>query len=66
KIAPRTYIPTMGSEKGLVHFIYNKKVIKDHYKNFEILNLWKDERDYYCFLAKKISQKSLEDLPSLL
>jgi len=52
KIAPRTYIPTMGNEKGLTHFIYNKKIIKKHYYNFRILKIWKDSRDYYCFIAQ--------------
>jgi len=52
KIAPRTYVPTMGNEKGLTHFIYNKKVIKKHYYNFKILKIWKDSRDYYCFIAQ--------------
>ncbi|MBU1205175.1 MAG: class I SAM-dependent methyltransferase [Nanoarchaeota archaeon] len=52
KIAPRTYVPTMGNEKGLTHFIYNKKLIKKHYHNFKILKIWKDSRDYYCFIAQ--------------
>ena len=52
KIAPRTYVPTIGNEKGLTHFIYNKKVIKKHYYNFKILKIWKDSRDYYCFIAQ--------------
>ena len=52
KIAPRTYIPTMGNEKGLTHFIYNKKIIKKHYYNFRILKIWKDSRNYYCFIAQ--------------
>lgn len=53
KIAPRTYIPTLGSEVGLPHFIYNKKVLKQHYRAFTPIAMWKDDRDYYCFLAKK-------------
>jgi len=52
KIAPRTYVPTIGNEKGLAHFIYNKKFIKKHYHNFKILKIWKDSRDYYCFIAQ--------------
>ncbi len=52
KIAPRTYVPTIGNEKGLIHFIYNKKIIKKHYNNFKILKIWKDSRDYYCFIAQ--------------
>ena len=52
KIAPRTYVPTKGNEDGLTHFIYNKKLIKKHYYNFKILKIWKDSRDYYCFIAQ--------------
>jgi len=53
KIASHTYVPTIGDEKGLTHFIYDKKLIKKHFKNFRILKLWKDEKDYYCFIAEK-------------
>jgi len=52
KIAPRTYVPTKGNEAGLTHFIYNKKIIRGHYYNFKILKIWKDSRDYYCFIAQ--------------
>lgn len=52
-IAPRTYQPTKGDETGLTHFIYNKALIKKHYRDFKILDLWKDKRDYYCFIAQK-------------
>lgn len=53
KIAEHTYTPTIGSEAGLTHFIYNKKLIKQHFKNFKKIYLWKDSKDYYCFLAQK-------------
>lgn len=53
KIAQNTYIPTMGSERGLTHFIYNKQLIKKHFSRFKIIKLWKDEKDYYCFIAQK-------------
>lgn len=52
QIAPHTYKPTQGNEKGLIHYIYNKKEIQKHFKGFKILKLWKDEKDYYCFLAQ--------------
>jgi len=53
KIAEHTYVPTQGDEKGLTHFIYNKDMIQKHFKNFKILKIWKDEKDYYCFIAQK-------------
>ena len=52
KIAPRTFIPQLGNEKGLVHFLYNKKLIKEHYREFRFLSFWIDDKDYYCFLAE--------------
>lgn len=52
KIAPNTYVPTQGNETGLVHFIYNKDLILKHYNNFSILDFWRDDKDYYAFLAK--------------
>ncbi|HAU66064.1 MAG: Methyltransferase UBIE/COQ5 [Candidatus Uhrbacteria bacterium GW2011_GWF2_39_13] len=52
KIAPNTYKPTQGNEKELTHFIYNKERIARHFKDFEMLELWKDSKDYYCFVAK--------------
>ncbi|MGV8086934.1 MAG: methyltransferase domain-containing protein [Candidatus Woesearchaeota archaeon] len=53
KIAPNTYLPTIGDETGLVHFIYNKEIILKHFKNFNILKMWRDDKDYYCIVARK-------------
>lgn len=53
KIAPNTYVPSIGDEKGQVHFIYTKSLIYKHFKNFKIKKIWKDDRDYYCFIAQK-------------
>jgi len=52
KIAPYAYIPTRGDEAGLTHFIYNKNILKKHYKDFLVIDLWRDDKDYYCFLGK--------------
>jgi len=52
KIAPNTYVPRVGAEAGLTHFVYNKKLILKHYRAFNILSVWRDAHDYYCFLAK--------------
>jgi len=49
KIAPRTYKPTQGDEIGLTHYIYDKKTLLYHYKDFKPIKFWKDKRDYYCF-----------------
>ena len=31
-VAPRTYVPLNGDEKGLPHFIYNKEIMKSAYE----------------------------------
>ncbi|MFA5124634.1 MAG: class I SAM-dependent methyltransferase [Patescibacteria group bacterium] len=51
KIAQNTYLPTQGNETGLIHFIYNKDLIKKHFSNFKILKLWRDNKDYFAFIA---------------
>ncbi len=48
-----TYIPQLGKEKGLTHFIFNKKIIYEVFKDFKIKRIWKDKKDYYCVLAMK-------------
>lgn len=52
KISERTYIPTCGEERGMTHFIYDKKTLLRHYSGFGIIRIWKDNRDYYCLLAE--------------
>lgn len=52
RISNHTYVPTCGDEKGLIHFIYTKNKIKNHYKDFKIQKMWKDDKDYYCFIGK--------------
>lgn len=52
KFAPKTYIPTIGEEAGTLHYVYDKSTLKKHYKNFKEIDLWKDQKDYYCFLGE--------------
>ncbi len=53
KVAERTYVPTIGDEKGLVHFIYDKRTLSRHLSGFRTLASWKDSKDYYCVIARK-------------
>lgn len=52
-IAPRTYVPIEGDEKGVVHYLFNKELLVKEFKDFKILDFWIDygkekwER-YYC------------------
>lgn len=53
KIAPRTYIVLEGKEKGVTHYLFNKRLIRKEFKNFRIHDLWIDSGDgYYCFLGE--------------
>ena len=52
KVANHTFIPTIGNEKDMPHFIYNKQLIRKHFERFKIYEMWKDQRNYYCFLGK--------------
>ncbi len=57
KIAQQTYVPRIGDEAGLTHYIFTKKQLLSDFKQFETQKLWKDSRDYYCLLAKKPDEK---------
>jgi 2-polyprenyl-3-methyl-5-hydroxy-6-metoxy-1,4-benzoquinol methylase len=54
----RTYIPTEGEEKGVVHYIFNKKLLRKEFNGFKIDNLRIDagkqewER-YYCLIGER-------------
>jgi len=53
-IAPRTYIPIEGVEKGIIHFSFTKESLIGKFKNFKIIDLWTDEpTGYYCLLGEK-------------
>lgn len=56
-IAPNTYVPVSGGEKGLIHYLFNKKTIKQEFKNFE-LKIWVDKKArHYCFLGELKTKK---------
>lgn len=54
QIEPGTFVPTLGNEIGLPHHIYNAAEIKKHYKEFRIKEIWRDDKDYYCFIGENI------------
>jgi SAM-dependent methyltransferase len=53
RVEPHTYLPTIGDEVGIPHFIFNKKLIKKHFSFFDKLSVVKDEKDYYCISGQK-------------
>ncbi len=52
KVASRTYVPVEGREAGLPHFLYNKRLLKQDFRGFEILDIHKDARAHYCLLGR--------------
>jgi SAM-dependent methyltransferase len=52
-IAPKTYIPLSHDEKGLIHYLFNKKILRKEFKGFKIYDIWVDsERGHYCLLGE--------------
>jgi 2-polyprenyl-3-methyl-5-hydroxy-6-metoxy-1,4-benzoquinol methylase len=58
-IAPRTYVPTVGREKGLVHYLFNKKLLKKEFKNFKIYDIWVSSIKQYCLLGESKRKRCL-------
>jgi ubiquinone/menaquinone biosynthesis C-methylase UbiE len=52
KIAPRTFTPLEGREKGLPHYLYNKELLRKDFKNFNILELFEDNQRHLCLIGK--------------
>jgi len=52
KIAPRTFLNLSGKEKGVIHYIFNKQILKKEFRDFRILGLWVDSKGYYCLFGE--------------
>ena len=51
-IAPRTYIPLSHDEKGLIHYLFNKELLRKEFKDFKIYNIWvASNKGHYCLLG---------------
>lgn len=49
-IEPRTYVPIEGGEKGLIHYLFNKELIRKEFNHFKIYTIWIDSNGrHYCF-----------------
>lgn len=59
-IAPRTFIPLSHDEKGLIHYWFNKKLLRKEFKNFKIYDIWTEsDGRHYCLLGElKIDAKN--------
>lgn len=57
-IDPHTYVPQEGKEKGIIHFMFNKKILLTFFKKFKIIKFWvaygkQHWERYYCLLGQK-------------
>ena len=53
----RTYVPTEGEEAGVIHYAFNKKLLRKEFKNFKINCLQidfgtQDWERYYCLIGE--------------
>ena len=39
QIAPRTYVPLEGDERGIEHFFFNKRILRKEFNDFKICSL---------------------------
>ena len=54
----KTYVPMEGEEKGVVHYIFNKKLLRSEFKKFKIdclrIDSGKQEWErYYCLIGER-------------
>jgi len=53
KVDDRVYVPTQGSETGIPHYIFNKRLINMHLRDFKFETMWRDYLGYYSVLARR-------------
>lgn len=52
-IAPRTFFSLDGDEKGLIHYWFNKEILRKEFKNFKIFGIWiESTKKYYVLLGE--------------
>lgn len=54
-IESRIYIPIEGGEKGLIHYLFNKELLKKEFKDFKLYDIWLEshkEHYHYCLLGE--------------
>ena len=54
KIEERVFVPTRGLERGIPHFYFNKRLIKQYFSNFKLLDIHVDNVHHYCILGIKL------------
>jgi len=52
RIESRTFIPLNEDEKGLIHYYFNRGLLRKEFKNFKIQDIWFDTKRYHCLLGE--------------
>jgi len=52
KIEPRTYLILGGEEKGAIHYIYTKRLLKKDFQSLNIYKIWVDYWGYWALLGR--------------
>lgn len=52
RIGTKTYLILGGEERGALHYIYNKRLLKKDFRNFTIIKIWIDYWGYLAFLGR--------------
>lgn len=56
-LAPRTYLTLEGEQKGIIHFLFNKRLLNTEFKNFR-RNIGVDEKHGYYNLFGVLKKKA--------
>jgi SAM-dependent methyltransferase len=51
-VAPRTFVPLEGLDKGLIHYIFNKSLLRKEFRDFRISRIWVNSSRQYCLLGE--------------
>lgn len=68
-IGPRTYMPIEGGEKGLLHYLFDKRGIRREFGAFKIHRIWtSDNGRHYCLLGqlKNIKNHSMQNIDTIV
>lgn len=54
KLDHHLYAPTEGTEKGIVHYFFERDEVRDVLNGFEVIEISEDKKgQHYCFLSQK-------------
>lgn len=61
-IEPRLFEPLESNQRGVIHYQFNKKILKKEFRNFKIHDIWINDEGYYCLLGElRIKYENNED-----